>query len=113
MTNGCFRLSGLVGVISKPISVSLGKAKADFSISVNISDELIVVDLIKIPLVHIFLQQQVIKIIVRGQIELLENPAELILSDVSNLSNVEVFKLWLQMQSFGGDYRLESSQQLL
>lgn len=36
-------------------------------------------------------------------LELLQDPDELVLGDVSDLGDIEVFELWLQMESFGGD----------
>ena len=61
MPNGSFRFSGFIKKVSKAICMSFGEIEPNFSIAIDISDELKVVDFIKIIFVHILLQEQVIK----------------------------------------------------
>ena len=57
MPDGGFGLSRLVFVTREPIGMSLGKVETYFSVLIDVSDELVVIDFIKVIFVHILLQK--------------------------------------------------------
>ena len=85
-----------------------------FSVSVNISDKFVVVDLVKVALVHIFLQEQIVEIFIWwSQVELFQYSAKLVFSHVSYFGDIEILKLRLQVQSLSGyDFLIPSQQSL-
>lgn len=97
-SDGSFAFSWLVLVVSKSVSVRLGKIESDLPISVYISDELIVVDLIEVALVHVLFEKKIVeRFSWWSQIELFKNSTELILGDVSYFSDIKVLKLRFQV----------------
>ena len=56
-SDGCFALPWFIFVICESVGVILGEIESDLAIPVNVSDELVVIDLVKVAFVHIFFEE--------------------------------------------------------
>lgn len=91
--NGCPGYSLLILESLKLTGVGLGLVVRVFKIFVNVSDELVIINLTEVASVHVLLQKQIeIRLILRNVVKLLKNPYKLVFRHVSNLCDVEIFE---------------------
>lgn len=98
MADGRLAFSWLVRIILEGVSVGLRQCLSDFVVFVDVSNELIVIDVGQVSSVHVLLQEQVEMSLTWWEyIELLQDSDKLVLGDVANLGDIEVFELWFQV----------------
>lgn len=81
---------------------------------VDVVDELVVVDFVEVASVHVLFEEEVGGSFALGdEVELLQDPGELVLGDVADLGDVEVLKQGLHVDPFVGDGLLVVFEELV
>lgn len=101
MTDRCIIRTRAIGIIFKSVSMTLRQLLADFIIFIDISNKLIIVNIVQVASIHIFFQEKIEEIFIRREeLELFQDAYKLIFCDISNLRDIKILELRFKMKPF-------------
>ena len=101
MTDRCIIRTRAIGIIFESVGMTLRQLLADFIIFIDISNKLIIVNIVQVASIHIFFQEKIEEIFIRREeLELFQNAYKLIFCDISNLCDIKILELRFKMKSF-------------